>query len=91
MMAEADERALARQAKKEAAAEAAKEKSFAAIYEASQAAVSNLGLQTSPAGDAKKGANLFKVSLKYKVSMTSSNCFADTVRPMPYRRRIRRQ
>ena len=88
LMADADDRALARQAKKEAAADAAKEKSFAAIYEASQAVALNSGLQTSPTGDAKKGANLFKVSPQSTKSAPSSNLFADTVRPMPYRRRV---
>ena len=91
LMAEADDRALARQAKKEAAAEAAKDKSFAAIYEATQAALSNSGLQTSSAGDAKKGANLFKVGLPSTKPAASSNHVADTVRSMPYCRRIRRQ
>ena len=91
LMAEADERAVARQAKKEAAKEAAQEKSFAAIYEASQAAVSNSGLQTSSAGDAKKGASLFKVGLHPTKLAASSNHSADTVRSMPYCRRSRRQ
>lgn len=77
--------------RKEAAEEAAKEKSFGAIYEASQAAVSNEGLQTSSAGDAKKGASLFKVALHSTNTAVSSNHFADTVRSMPYCRRSRRQ
>ncbi len=64
LMAEADDRALARRAEKEAAKEAAREKSFATIYEASQAAVSNSGLRSPSAGDAKKGANLFKVRIQ---------------------------
>jgi cytochrome c2 len=60
LMKEADDRAEARQAKKEAAAEAAREKSVATLLEASQSLTSNVSLQASSTGDAKKGANLFK-------------------------------
>ena len=60
-MKEADDRALARKANKEAAEEAARDKSFATLYNAAQAAISKPCLHAIPAGDSKKGANLFKV------------------------------
>jgi cytochrome c len=61
LMKEADDRALAWQAKKEAAVAAAKEKSMMALRQASHASVLNASLQNSLIGDSKKGANLFKV------------------------------
>lgn len=63
LMKDADNRALARQAKKEAAVEAAREKSTMALHQASQALTSNARSQSDLIGDAKKGANLFKVRL----------------------------
>ena len=61
LMKEADDRAVAKQAKKEAAEEAARDKSIATIYKASQTTTSKLCSHISSTGDAKKGAGLFKV------------------------------
>jgi hypothetical protein len=63
LMKDADDRALARQEKREAVAEATKDRSTSTIYEASLSSQLNPGSQNDSAGDAKKGANLFKVCL----------------------------
>jgi hypothetical protein len=61
-MKDADDRAVAKQVKREAAAQAAKEKSTSIITKAAQSANSSTCSHGFFTGDAKKGANLFKVS-----------------------------
>ena len=63
-MKEADDWALAREAKKQAAVMAAEEKKTATLLQASASVGKNTSLPNTTTGDSKKGANLFKVSYR---------------------------
>ena len=78
LMKEADDRALARKANKEAAEEAARDKSFVTLYNAAQAAISKPCLHAIPAGDSKKGANLFKVIQQNPICTSFDLTFVQT-------------